>query len=368
MRLERREFLRIALAASGGVLVNKLLNHPPAKALGPDLSAESESFYTPEKENLTILDKLGLHSTPIEGGGERPETTIFTAINLGINFIVALTPSEEFLKIASQNDLPVITRWYTKNNILNEKKFRETIKRIKKYQDYNIVIPFNEVNLLRETGNEERTPKQHAEEYIQALHIGKEEDCIIPITPMSQGHGPGVIDDYIYLPEMLLELKNRIDLSLFKDNLALCLHRYILRRGDDDFIQGITSIYNSTVDILNMHLPVYVTEAGLYQDRKILYDETIVAAETVKILKLSLPSNIPVETIDLWNFSGFYQRPQDHRVDNEDNPAFDLEPSALIDTDGRPKEAFIQIEKMVMAKKRERFMPNKQEFLLWQPD
>lgn len=349
--LYRRDFLKIAAGVAGGFFADQLLNRPIAKALAPDLPTEPEYLYAPEKDNLTILDKLGLHSTPIEGGGERPETTIFTGINLGINFIVALTPSEEFLKIASQNDLPVITRWYSKNNILNEKKFRETIKHVKKYQDYNIVIPFNEVNLLRETGNEERTPKQHAEEYIQALQIGKEEDCIVPITPMSQGHGPGVIDDYKYLPEMLSELKNRIDLSLFKDNLALCLHRYILRRGDDDFIQGISSIYSSAVDILGMHLPVYVTEAGLYQDRKIRYDETIVAAEIVKILKLSLPSNIPVETIGLWNFSGFYQRPKDHRIDNGDNPAFDLELSALIDMDGRPKEAFIQIEKMAMAKK-----------------
>lgn len=306
----RRRFCEVMLLAGGSAA---------AFSCGISPALNEQVFPKPVKR---LYEVYGIHDTP-NGGGSIKKDLFRTDLQVlrpkGVTFI---NGSEDLLRIVRTANLSVVMRTVApkKNRFDAEFVEKEVSKTFSCIEggDPIFQVTGNEPNLLHETGGVPVSPKEHIEKFFLpaaeivsriAKRYGKR--ARILTTPLAR-NAPEIngLNEEAYFSEMLNCLRpyvNKLDCEL-----VLGLHPYNLELNENP-LDYIEKRYFKALSLLNIELPIYATEAGIYQTTETGFDDDVVAAETSRILKMEIPSHLPIIGFDLWVLANDVQRPkEDH--------------------------------------------------------
>lgn len=261
-----------------------------------------------------IRNILGFHDTPNTGGSMNVKLALSDILYLGGGRITGINLSESLLSHSQSLGLTVTDRIDLPRNHFKADIITSEAEKVYGYVENPFFVPFNEVNLLQETGGEEVSPSEHIEahfvpavELISQIAKRHNKRARVLITPLAQD-APKVcgLSEEAYFEEMLKCL--RPYMTKLDCDLQLGLHPYILNPGDNP-IDYIQKRYNKAREILGVELPIQATEAGLQHTRDSDYSQELIAAETVRILNIPIPARLPLKGFDLWILSNYAQRP-----------------------------------------------------------
>lgn len=267
--------------------------------------------FKPEKK---IRDILGFHDTPNSGGSINVELALSDILYLGGGRITGINLSEYLLRHSQSLGLTVTNRIDLPANHFMASTIGAEAEKVCRYVENPFFVPFNEVNLLQETGGEEVSPSEHIEahfvpavELISRVAKKHNKRARVLITPLAQD-APKIcgFDEEAYFEEMLKCLGPYM--AKLDCDLQLGLHPYILHPGDNP-IDYIQRRHNKAREILGVELPIQATEAGLQHTKDSDYSQELIAAETVRILNIPIPAGLPLEGFDLWILANYAQRP-----------------------------------------------------------
>jgi hypothetical protein len=262
----------------------------------------------------TVFSIFGMHDTPNIGGSLNPQLAISDIQALGANFILTLEPNNDQLALAYKYQVPVLTRLFLPDNRTNIDHIDQVLEGVSKYIPDPVIIPFNEVNLVSETGGEKISPGGHIkEDFIPSAEQIISWGAIPAITPAAQR-----ADSLSFTGEMLDELKRQKKGTWIKENLVFSLHNYTFYPQQSPILR-IQSYDQLVKDRLGFSLPIYITEGGLYQTAENYFSEEEVAYSTLNLLNLTLPTGPKIETYCLWVLANMAQRPaiEDHENQSE---------------------------------------------------
>lgn len=254
--------------------------------------------------NKTVADIRGLHDTPIEGGSEDEKLAMEDMKNLGMKYFVSLNPLEKMLEAATDNPgLTVIHRAFMENNLYDKNYLGKMTKKAIKYSSSEkpLIVPFNETNLLAETGDIFISPKEHiVKHFIPAARLILDKGGTPILTPVAQGNGS--LDYFSSMIDALVD--NDPDLL---NEIKIGLHNYIL--DPEENIWEYPSLINKIVTSkLGKQIGIHITEGGMLQSLPRTFDDTTVAQVFIRILKEGIPKYLPIESESFWVYSNRAQR------------------------------------------------------------
>lgn len=273
-----------------------------------------------------LFSVFGLHDTPNIGGSLIPDMTITDVKSVGGKSLVVLDPSEQTLKAAAAGHTPVLSRAYLPDNRFHGDELETMLLRLKRFNPHPVVQPYNEVNLLAETGNIPVSPEEHMRDFLSAAEIITSRDGMVLLTPLAQ---KAEVDEIAYLQEMLMGLNDMP--SWLTDRLGIGIHNYIFGVDEDQWPR-VMKIHQIVQGALGRSLPIYITEMGLYQNRHKYFDQLAVAEETVRLIDERIPAGLRIESANFWVLANFAQRPKEHQKREE---LHDYELSAWRGLDGQ---------------------------------
>lgn len=271
-----------------------------------------ERTLSPETEPKTA-SIFGLHDTPNVGGSYDIDMAIEDATRLGAKSLLMMDPGPQLIKDTTRAGIGVIGRAYLPGNRFDEERLTNLMRKLTPHIDKPVVQPFNEVNLLKETDDVAVSPQQHAFDFAKASDLIARRGGIALLTPMAP-RAP--INDILYLERFMNVYLTIKSPDYVAQNNAIGAHAYVFKPGQNpwEHVQRVQSVFDRFVPAL----PVYVTEAGVFQDLKNPIDEDVVGSETLRILETPIPAGLDVKSFCFWVLSNFAQRPKDHEEKADD--------------------------------------------------
>lgn len=297
------------------------------------------SSLIPGRGRLTYSD-FGIHDTPNVGGSADVQTAISDMVRLGAKTVVILNPSPEIQLQANQAGVQIINRFFSPGNTYEADGFEAFIQSVKAHQRNPILQPYNEVDL---PGDHQKEAAVHVkEDFAPAAEHAVAAGCQVLFTPVSQNpHSPDYGYDYMF--EGLTELKKQFPVSWTAEHIHLGLHNYIFYLGENPW-KRVRIMDDLTYEVLGRHLPIYITETGLFQDQKRRYRRNLVANETRRMLTMDLPLGPQIEAVCFWVLSNYAQRPAEHMHKNS-SELRDFEVAAWRGING-VREEYLAVERL----------------------
>ncbi len=292
--MERREVLKMGVSAFVLYVLQK-------NNIGPPM---------PTVEQKKAFDVFGLVDVPNVGGPINHELAINDLKTLGAKKVVSLDPDRRYLEKLIDQRFLVIDRVYLQDNKFNEKALRANLQKFNNLGQRPIVQPFNEVNLLEETAGFYIEPEKHVKEtFLPAAKEIINERGMALVTPMAQR---SEIDEEEYFVRMLKQIKESMPAVIIRKDIGVSIHNYTFT-PDEDSMYRLKKIGRIVRNCLGMSVPLYVTEAGLYQDSIKSYPSDVVGIDIIRVLNTGLPTDLNIGSYCFWVLANNAQR------ENSDN-------------------------------------------------
>lgn len=279
-RLSRRAFLAGAAAAGATALIGRA----GAAAAGPEAALGIP-------RTGTILQVQGFHAAPDRGGGRSVDLQIADMRALGGRSAVVILPTEEYLGKAADARLQVITRLHFNN--LDEVRWVTNQQLAVHHSVQTPVFQVgNEID-QEPFGGSVIAPEQFSREvFLPVVAAARDTGATILIPPM----GPGSPTEDAYLDRLLRAIAASLPPDVIRESVGLCIHNYYLPGQDP--LARVRRIYRQASALLGP-LPIYITEAGLNQDRTRFFPDAVIRDETLRYLALPL-DDLPIRTNNWW--------------------------------------------------------------------
>jgi len=304
MNIERRK----VLFAAGSLGIHRLLTHSGAQ----EIQAITETEHT-------TFERFGIHDTPNIGGSMNVTEAFKDFRDLGVKWVLAIDPSENFLAAARKSGIPIIIRTFFGNNEFDPDLLKKKLDKYTTFVKNPIIQLFNEVNLTQvETGGREVTPEVHIErDFIPAAKHVIERGGKVLITPVAQrAITPSGITDLDYKRRMNQALANHPDFAHLIPFIYDAEHSYIFSPGENPQAWE-RRIHQENLDAFGLPMPIFITEKGLSQEQDTKFDGATYAKEVTRMLRMSSLPQIPIASEIFWLYANDSQRPQRTRGRHE---------------------------------------------------
>lgn len=241
--------------------------------------------------NGTVLGVHGFHAAPDRGGGRLVDQQIDDMRALGARSTVVVLPTEEYLGKAVDARLLVIARLHFNN--LDEVRF-VTNQYIALHRGLQTPV-FQVGNEIDQEpfGGTIIAPEQFARQVFLPVVAGAwDTGAKLLIPPMA----PGSPTEDAYLARLLPAIKEAIPPDLIRASVGLCIHNYFTPGQDP--LARVRRIYGQASAVLGP-LPIYITEAGLNQNRMHFFPDTVIRDETLRYLAMPV-DDLPIRTNNWW--------------------------------------------------------------------
>lgn len=266
---------------------------------------------------------MGIHDTPNVGGSRNLEEFERHLDHLDPKWVIGIMPGSEWYQSAENIGVAPITRLILPLNRFDERLLKRMLANV---SPQSIVIPFNEPNLLGETGTP-LLPQVHARELILAAELIANQGCTTLITPLAQEGllitAPGIkLYEAEYFEQMIAELRNLKSSAWIREHMALAFHNYHLKYNINQGTEPMSRLSSYYFDIIVPalgELDIFITEGGYFLADSPTIDYHAVAEDTRSLLGTELPSNLSgrIKMWALWVYSNLFQRPADDKLDSE---------------------------------------------------
>jgi hypothetical protein len=279
-RYSRRAFL----AASVSIAASAFLGRAGIAAARPEAPVEIDPAGT-------ILAVHGFHAAPDRGGGQKVDLQIADMQALGARSVVVILPTEEYLGKAADARLSVVARLHFDN-----------LDAVRFVTNQQLAIHRGLQTPLFQVGNEidqepfgggAIAPEQFARDvFLPVVGTVRDTGGTILIPPMA----PGSPTEDEYLDRLLTAIREIIPPDVIRESLGLCIHNYF--SPGEDPLARVRRIARQANAILGP-LPLYITEAGLIQDRNHFYSDAVIRDETLRYLGQPV-DDLPIRMNNWW--------------------------------------------------------------------
>lgn len=211
--------------------------------------------------------------------------------NLAATSVTVILPTEEYVGKAVDARLLVVTRLHFDN-------FDEIARVVDRQLAIHegLQTPFFQVGneIDQETfGGIHISPERFTREvFLPVVNATRDRGGKILIPPM----GPGSPTEFAYLDTLLNEIKATIPPDVIEESLAVCIHNYFYQGQDP--LERVRRIYQQTRNVLG-NLPIYITEAGLNQNRTRFYSDEVIRDETLRYGQMPV-GDLPIKVNNWW--------------------------------------------------------------------
>lgn len=261
-----------------------------------------------QERKAKIFERFGLVDVSSNGGPKDHDLSIADSKALGAKMIISLDPDKSYLEKLAASGIGVINRPYFPDNQYDEELL---ISSLSKYKDLQTPTPFI-VELFKEPNSSEQLIDP--EEFIRGRFIPAAEEVIsrggvvlLPALDQRAEYSTKVSEE-IYFERMLREVSKYIPARIPWENFAIAEHAYIFTPGGNPWPR-IKRLDNIIWHELKKTVPVYITEAGLFQEEGNYYDSKTVGREIIRLLSMEIPSYLPIEAFCVWLLANKAQRP-----------------------------------------------------------
>lgn len=279
-RLSRRLLLGGLAAGAAGALFGHVSAAPPPQEALSGMEGAG-----------TVLQRHGFHAAPDRGGGQRVDLQIADMKTLAATSVTIILPTEEYLGKAVDAQLRVISRLHFNNlgDVLYVIDDQLTIHRGIQRPIFQVGNEIDQEGL----GGKAISPEQFTRDlFLPVMNATRDTGGTILIPPMA----PGSPTEDGYLDGLLRAIKATIPPDVIQESLGLAIHNYF--SPGQDPLARVQRIYRQATNILGP-LPIYITEAGLNQNRTHAYSDAVIRDETLRYLQLPL-GGLPIEVNNWW--------------------------------------------------------------------
>lgn len=310
-------------------------------------------FYFPDQEK-TVFDVSGYMMPEVDPNKEN--LVVGDLETLGAKSAVIINPSLNLVERLKQRKITVILRPYLRHN-----QFRIDI--LDKFMNYPwglIWLPFVEPNLPERIGEKDVGTDECQVQAVEVVH-DPEEFIVKHFIPAARRvltrEGDRILiphtapwtpnNEYDFAEVMYKTIKNYIPQIPLK-SLGISINSYIREPGQNPWSRNM-AMYELASSIFEEDLPLYISEAGLHQDAKSNFSETVVADETERLLRQPIPKPLinSLKNFNVWNLGYLAYTPlgyhNPHLCNRDQILGFDK--AALRKVEGKT-EAFRRIEKL----------------------
>jgi len=279
--------------------------------------------------------RFGIHDTPILGGSRDPGRAVSDWRSLGVSWVTVLNPREDLLAQARAAGIEVVARVYS-SSIYEPGDLAAITTRVVRY-GFHYVVPYNEPNLLSETGGDAPDPVDFARRWVVAAEIIRRHGGYPVLTPLAPG---GNYPDQEYFTRMLAEVVRLRGVRwLLEAHVTIGVHAYILGPGEDLFERFASYAQVSRAQV-GLVLPMLAAEGGIAPvapPPSPTWSPTQAVVAAVRTLRTGeLPDY--VLAVDFWLYA--------NRVQGGRDAAF--EPAAWLTSFG-PREVFRAVQDLATA-------------------
>ncbi|MHB8644266.1 MAG: hypothetical protein ACYDAR_00595 [Thermomicrobiales bacterium] len=243
------------------------------------------------KNTKTIFQTHGFHAAPDRGGGLRVDLQIADMKTLAATSVTVILPTEEYMEKAVDERLLVITRLHFDN-----------VDAISRVVERQLAIHKGLQRPLFQVGNEidqegfggaQISPERFTRDvFLPVVNATRDRGGKILIPPM----GPGSPTEFGYLDNLLKAINATIPRDVIRESLGVCVHNYFYQGQNP--LDRVRRIYQQTANILGP-MPIYITEAGLFQNRTRFYADAVIRDETLRYLQMPL-GDLPITVNNWW--------------------------------------------------------------------
>jgi hypothetical protein len=275
---------RTLLAAGAATAAALLLGPVGGAAARPEARAGNDRAGT-------VLEVHGFHAAPDRGGGQKVDLQVADMRALGARSVVVVLPTEEYIGKAADARLQVITRlhfnnldevrWVTHQQLAVHRGVQTPVFQVGNEIDQE---PFGGVVI---------SPEQFAREvFVPVVGAARDTGAKLLIPPMA----PGSPTEDGYLNQLLAAIARLLPPDVIRESLGLCIHNYYTPGQDP--LARVQRIFRQASAIVGP-LPIYITEAGLNQDRTRFYPDAVIRDEVLKYLGQPT-DDLPIATNNWW--------------------------------------------------------------------
>jgi hypothetical protein len=244
-----------------------------------------------DEASTTVFHVHGFHAAPDRGGGQRVDQQIADMQTLAATSATIILPTEEYLGKAVDARLRVITRLFF-NNFDDVRSITEEQLAMHRGVQTPIFQVGNEID-QELFGGISLSPERFTRDvFLPVVQATRDRGGLILIPPM----GPGSPTEYPYLDQLLRAIKATIPADVIEESLGLTIHNYFYQGQNP--LDRVRRIYQQTTNILGP-LPIYITEAGLYQTRTRFYPDDVIRDEIVRYVRMPL-GDLPIRVNNWW--------------------------------------------------------------------
>lgn len=239
----------------------------------------------------TVFHVHGFHAAPDRGGGRRIDLQIDDMRNLAATSVTVILPTEEYVGKAAEGRLLVVTRLHFDN-------FDEIARVVERQLAIHegLQAPLfqvgNEID-QEKFGGVNLSPERFVREvFLPVVSATRDRGGKILIPPM----GPGSPTEFAYLDTLVRAIKVLIPPDVIRESLGVCIHNYFYEGQDP--LERVRRIYQQTRNVLGS-LPIYITEAGLNQNRARFYPDDVIRDETLRYGRMPV-GDLPIAVNNWW--------------------------------------------------------------------
>lgn len=243
------------------------------------------------EEVRTIFHAHGFHAAPDRGGGRRVDLQIADMKTLAATSVTVILPTEEYLQKAVDERLLVATRLHL-DNFDDIPRALDTQLGIHRGLQTPIFQVGNEIDQEGFAGAPIPPERFTRDVFLPVVNATRDRGGKILIPPM----GPGSPTEFGYLDDLLKAISATIPPDVIRESLGLCVHNYFYQGQNP--LDRVRRIYRQTANILGP-LPIYITEAGLFQNRTRFYPDEVIRDETLRYLQMPV-GDLPIKVNNWW--------------------------------------------------------------------
>ena len=306
-------------------------------------------------ENTKVFERWGLVDVSSNGGPINHDVSIQDAHRLGAKVILSIDPDQRYLGKLVSEGFNVINRPYFENNIYEGNTLNRSLEKYNSLPKsvHMIIELFKEPNSPSQNGGSFLEPEDFiSNRFIPAARgvIGRGGVALLSALDQ-RAHLTTGVDEEDYFSAMLKEVKRYTPELIPLEKLGIAMHAYFFAPGENPWPR--VEAFNELVrQILGQRMPIFITEAGLYQNSQMNYTSQTVGRETIRILDSFIPQNVDIKAFCHWILANKAQRPEDINDREEDDLIKDLiegfEFAALRKVHGE-SEAYRLIEKHALG-------------------
>lgn len=239
----------------------------------------------------TVFQTHGFHAAPDRGGGRRIDLQIDDMRNLAATSVTVILPTEEYVGKAVDGRLLVVTRLHF-DNFDDIAPVMERQLAIHEGLQTPLFQVGNEIDQEKFGGINISPERFTREVFLPVVNATRDRGGKILIPPM----GPGSPTEFAYLDTLLKAIKATIPSDVIQESLGLCIHNYFYQGQNP--LERVRRIYQQTRDVLGS-LPIYITEAGLNQNRMRFYPDEVIRDETLRYGEMPV-GDLPIKVNNWW--------------------------------------------------------------------